>query len=829
MGKFSAAKAQCYLERSGYSRVNTEDYIRTEGITPLKKTLQVHGMVVYVLYTKFEFGFIYFFEQFERGREMKIKDMNKEQLIDHINAINNELKKLKKLDSHRSKVEAALKTSEEKFSFLFNSAPIGLSISDEVGNILNANTTMQEFLGYSIEDLKKMNYVDFYADPDERKRFLHQLADKPHVRDFETQFKHKDGSLWNVLLNSDFIDLNNKRVILTSINDITQFKQMQENLKESEERYHILFSNAPVGITVTDFEGNFHATNQAIQNLLGYSSEELRKLKITDFYADKADRLRLLSLSQKHGVVRDFESVFVVHNGQKISVLINTDLISLEDGKKVLLTSFRDISKIKEAEDDLTKERDFIDAILQTADSLILVMDHEGRIIRFNNACEKTTGYTFPEVKNKYVWDALSVDSQAAEAYVNHLLIVKTPSTHETLWKTKDGPNRLISWSSTVLVDRSNEAEYIIGTGIDITERRQAETKLQEANDKLSNWVSELEMRTREMNLLSEMGGQLQICHSMEEVCAISAQYLRKICTKSRGAIYIINSSRNLAEAKEMWGDPPYTEKMFLPESCWATRRGRPHLVNEDTPGLRCQHVTGPDDAEYLCVPMMAQGEILGILHLNSFGENADETSQRSIHYNEHKTQLIRNVSEHIALALLNLRLRETLRQQSIRDILTGLFNRRYMEETFVRELQRAEREQSSIGVIMFDIDHFKEFNDLAGHDGGDALLRELGAYINTSTRGGDIVSRFGGEEFFVVLPGASLENTRARAEDFRKGVKELSVYHLGKPLGKCSISLGVAAYPQHGTTYDDLVKSADKALYRAKNDGRDRVVVAQA
>jgi len=131
------------------------------------------------------------------------------------------------------------------------------------------------------------------------------------------------------------------------------------------------------------------------------------------------------------------------------------------------------------------------------------------------------------------------------------------------------------------------------------------------------------------------------------------------------------------------------------------------------------------------------------------------------------------------------------------------------------------------VWVIMFDIDHFKDFNDVFGHDGGDALLRELGSFLIKNTRGGDIVSRYGGEEFVVVLPSASLENTRLRAEELRKGVKELMVYHLGKPLGKCTLSFGVAAFPEHGMTNEGILKSADNALYRAKNEGRDRVVVA--
>ncbi len=756
---------------------------------------------------------------------MKIQDMNKEQLIAHINELKTQIQDFKKSAEDHEKLEAALKASDDKFRFLFDAAPIGLSISDEGGNILSANKTIQHFLGYSLKELKKMNSIDAYANPSERSRLLEKLLTEGHVRDFETLFKHKDGSVWNVLINSDYIELDHKKVLLTSANDITQFKQMQKELTASEERYQTLFKNAPIGITLTDLKGNFFASNHAVQQLLGYSAEDLSGTNISDFYFDKTARHHLIDMSEKYGVVRDFETEFSLKDGKVITVLINTDLIEFE-GKHLLLTSIRDITSIKVAEESLKNERDFINAILETADSLILVLDSEGRITRFNRACERISGYTFEDIINRPIWDVMAIDRESAKDIFQQLLSGNSPRAHENLWQTKNGDARLIAWSSTALSGKDNQIEYVVATGIDITAQRQAEKALQEANEKLSNWIAELEQRNREMILMGELGGQLQICQNKDEICAISSQYIQKICPDSHGAIYIINSSKNLAEGMAFWGDPVFTEPVFLPSNCWATRRSRPHLIDKDHPGLRCEHINGPDNCQYLCVPMMAQGEIMGILHLNHL-ESALEKQKRSLLYTQHKVQLVMNLAEDIALALSNLKLRETLRDQSIRDVFTGLFNRRYMEETLTRELHRAEREQVPIGVIMFDIDHFKNFNDVSGHDAGDALLRELGVYMKTNVRGGDIVCRYGGEEFFVVLLNSNLENTRIRAEEFRRGVKDLLVYHLGKPLGKCTISLGVASYPQHGLTPEALIKSADNALYRAKNEGRDRVVIA--
>ncbi len=182
-------------------------------------------------------------------------------------------------------------------------------------------------------------------------------------------------------------------------------------------------------------------------------------------------------------------------------------------------------------------------------------------------------------------------------------------------------------------------------------------------------------------------------------------------------------------------------------------------------------------------------------------------------------------VAENIAFSLANLKLHETLYIQSTHDPLTGLFNRRNMEETLDRELHRMARKGRSLGIIMLDLDHFKKFNDTFGHQAGDALLRELGAFLQKNIRGEDFACRYGGEEFVIILPETSLENTRQRAEQLRKEAGHTTIIYRGKSLDAITVSMGVAAFPEHGTTADELLRAADTALYRAKEEGRDRVV----
>ena len=253
-------------------------------------------------------------------------------------------------------------------------------------------------------------------------------------------------------------------------------------------------------------------------------------------------------------------------------------------------------------------------------------------------------------------------------------------------------------------------------------------------------------------------------------------------------------------------------------------RRGRVYLIEDPRTGLSCGHVPPLSTGKYLCVPMIAQGEVLGVVHLRHnplAAASADSTAS----LNE---RLAVTLAEQVAVALMNSKLREALRNQSIRDPLTGLFNRRYMEETLEREMRRAERSHQPLGVVMLDLDHFKHFNDTYGHDAGDEMLRLVARLLQTGTRAEDVACRYGGEEFVVILPNSTLADTTRRAEQLRQRARQIRLKLHGHPDADVSLSLGVAAFPTHGSTADTLLRVADQSLYRAKHEGRDRVVAAQ-
>lgn len=353
-----------------------------------------------------------------------------------------------------------------------------------------------------------------------------------------------------------------------------------------------------------------------------------------------------------------------------------------------------------------------------------------------------------------------------------------------------------------------------------LEERAQTEVALQSANNELKTTLQELEQRGQETSTLKEMGDFLQTCLAVEEAYKVMNQFAERLFPGSSGGLYVLDDPNELLEAVAVWGQSSMQEPVFATDECWALRLGRTHLVEDPREGPTCAHLTSRPKGSVICVPMMAQGETLGVMHVQ-FPDVTPVPRQTQA-----RQRWASTVGEHLALALANLELRENLMLQAIRDPLTGLFNRRYLEEALEREVLRCARKKRALGMIMLDLDHFKTFNDAAGHEAGDSMLKALSYFLLDNVRAEDIVCRYGGEEFLLIMPEASLDLARQRAEQLRQEVKALTVQHEGQPLGTVTLSLGVVAFPQHGTTVNELLRAADSALYSAKQEGRDRVSV---
>ena len=335
----------------------------------------------------------------------------------------------------------------------------------------------------------------------------------------------------------------------------------------------------------------------------------------------------------------------------------------------------------------------------------------------------------------------------------------------------------------------------------------------------IESTAAQRESLAEQRRVLGAYAGLLHSCQTVEEALEVAGNALSQLIPHGAGVCYLMRASQNLLEMHALFGTrgAEYVDAM-RPEQCWALRRGAMHAYDPARPTARCEHLHDLDDARAcgVCVPLTSQGSVLGLLHVSARDGSLPSELERAA---------IEAVAEHLAVVLYSLELRESLRVQSLRDPLTGLYNRRYLEESLPREIERCERRGRPLSVLMLDVDHFKRFNDEHGHGAGDALLTRIGQVLGSMTRGEDIACRYGGEEFTIVMPEASAEQACARAEQIREAVAGATVSYMRRELGPVSVSIGLSQLRAGMDSPETLMADADRALYAAKAQGRNRVV----
>lgn len=473
---------------------------------------------------------------------------------------------------------------------------------------------------------------------------------------------------------------------------------------------------------------------------------------------------------------------------------------------------------IKEYQALVTRETNFR-MIAELSPVMLWMTDGSGKSLFFNQKWLKFTGLAGKNDPGSVWFDALHPDErQNCLVAFQSAFNAQLPFQMEYQLRRHDGEYRWILDTGEPRYDDNGNFGGYIGSSQDITERKLAEKALQRS-------FVELHRHDRENSLLGEMSSCLQVCRTIEETYPVISLYAKQLFADHPGFISVINNSRSLVETIVEWGSSHDSETVFNIEDCWSLRQGKPHRVKDPQEALHCWHVKKDSATGYLCLPMTAYGETRGMIHLQLPLQISQDIDQEKAF--ETVKALAATFANQVALALSNLKLREALQHQSVRDPLTQLYNRRYLIESMERELARAKRNQLVIGIIVIDVDHFKKYNDTFGHDAGDAVLRAFGELLKAQTRREDIPCRYGGEEFVMVMPGIDEENLLRRCEDIRKKTKQLIIEHRDQKLGTITISLGAALFPQHGQTTDELISIADTAMYQAKKQGRDRVVLA--
>jgi len=360
----------------------------------------------------------------------------------------------------------------------------------------------------------------------------------------------------------------------------------------------------------------------------------------------------------------------------------------------------------------------------------------------------------------------------------------------------------------------SVENELVLYSSIrDITDRKQMENTLHHT-------FAELQRHDRRMRLLHEMNDKLLSVETLKEFCAVIVDSAEKLFLSYSGVLAICPENSCDFKIVASWGNDFGMDSTFTMKDCWALQAKVSHKVCDSSQSLGCKIFQGKNNEPHFCLPLIVRGQALGLLQITSPG-NVSATQLNETH------DFAVTMSETVTLALSNLMLREALREDAIRDPLTGLFNRRYLEETLAISLKNHQRSSEPLTVAMLDIDHFKLFNDKYGHDAGDLVLKEIGALLYNSLRGGDIACRYGGEELTVILSGATLDHALQRLESIRQMIMNLRLLSDGKELPSITVSIGIAEAKPDETEAASILKRADIALYKAKQKGRNRIMTA--
>jgi diguanylate cyclase (GGDEF)-like protein len=318
-----------------------------------------------------------------------------------------------------------------------------------------------------------------------------------------------------------------------------------------------------------------------------------------------------------------------------------------------------------------------------------------------------------------------------------------------------------------------------------------------------------------EVMRLFEMTDMLQSAQDQSDANMVLRATAMELLPDLAGTLYVFSNSRDRLVLSASWnvGDGPAPADTIGLTQCWALKRGKPHVNHPHGDKLRCEHHA--EGAFVLEIPMAARGEVLGLFCIQTTRADGNIRLQEV-------AGLGTALADAMSLALANLALGAKLRSQALRDPLTGLYNRRYMEDALQRAVQLAQREKHDVSIVMIDLDHFKRLNDQHGHAKGDTVLRDAASVIVHQLRESDVACRYGGEELLVVMPNCTLEDAAHKAERLRIGIAALS-----QPGIDVSASFGIASIPATSSSAHDLMQAADAALYAAKEQGRNRVVTA--
>lgn len=699
------------------------------------------------------------------------------------------------------------------------------------GKFLYVSPACERITGYLPDEfINNPDLLKTIIHPDDRPtiypRLLEYLSIPPKIKDvFDFRIITRDGEVRWIMHNSEPVyDTNGKVMALRANNrDITERKRSELSLQKHEESFKQIIETLNDVFWIITSDDNIYISS-TYENVWGRSQHSFydNPQSILDtIYSDDRERILRAFSSDDYRLGGRFDEEYRIVRPDGTIRWLRTRIFFIRSDSEPPRTFgiAEDITERKLTKATLQRnEEQYRTLVKNFPNGAVFLFDEKLRISLADGAGLEDFGMTTKFLVGKTLRECLS--SETCDLLEPQLIAAFNGQFSNSEFSIGD---HIYEIKMLPMKYENSEVSACLAIAQDVTNRHTMEENLKKANASLSVYIKELEQHNLETDLFNRMGELLQSCRDVNEVHTIVKHYVPKLFPNQPGVLYLLNQSDNLFEMVTYWGSAFTGEPKFQSSDCWGLRQGQIYSPGNINAGPLCKHlgknIQNSSSFPYLCIPLIAHGEILGLLHTQI------DVKVLSL---QHWMSLAMTLEKWIAPAIANLQLGEILRDQSIRDALTGLFNRRYMVETLNRELRRAVRHNHPIGIVMIDIDHFKNINDTFGHDAGDIFLQELGKYLQNNVRGEDFANRYGGEEFILVMPEVTLEDTINRAEQFRQGIENLHITFHDKTITPITVSIGVSIFPNHGSTLRELINVADQALYQAKNEGRNRVVLAK-
>jgi len=617
--------------------------------------------------------------------------------------------------------------------------------------------------------------------------------------------------------------------ILCVIEDYTELKKVEEEKAAIEDKYEKLFESIYDVVFIIDPNGIIREVSPSFMQITGYKPEQVIGKSLNDFeFLTPESRKKAMSALKgilngkplKQEEYQVFSSHGAIGTGE-----VNGFPIIRDNKVTSIIVFIHDISRRKKTEQALRESEEKYRALADNPLVGFLIIQ-DGRYVFANDRVLKMHGYQADEIINKSHLSMLHPDYRDESVKVA-IQVGKGEKPAESIEQKRVKKNGKSFWAATVITPIEYLGKSAIAeTIIDMTEEKNAQEAVKQARDNLEEALNQLERRNEQNKIIVEMRDMIELTDTVQELPPVIINNMKRLFPGSAGALFYRAPEKRDMEKIATWNELPDDidiSNIFC-QDCPAYQKGHPYIVDDTATNDICPSMKHTTAKLYACIPIMEKGDVIGLLHIRD-GESMSAEARKRLLVELKETSA--PIFAYLSLAISNLRLRESLKNQAIKDPLTGLFNRRFLMEAFTREITRASRKKSTISVVMIDIDHFKKFNDEWGHAAGDELLTRLGKFFIENIRGSDIACRYGGEEFVILMPEMNSSTAFNRTDRMREDVKKLKVHYDNQLLPHIALSIGISEYPANGEDVDDLLRLADEALYKAKQEGRDRVVVA--